>query len=281
MKVILKDKNNEVRVLWVVLISIVNFFVSIVGMNLLFLSLFPNNKILGYGLYCAAACTLSIVVTRFIGNYSFAKDRLQNMDFLFGKGLLSKITSGFIIGLVTNGVWALICWYLGQLEIMYNGFNLEVFVISFFAYLAVAVVEECTFRGLIDTAFSKFGSVVGILSSSTMFAFMHGGFEEGGLAFIERFAFGILFSLLMRRTHSLIFVVSAHFSHNFVYTAIAGIGETGRKTLFSTLFTSKANFLAGSVDDGSLILILVLMALVCITLFQMSKDNGKLNKVSA
>ena len=270
MKIIIKDKNGETRIIWILLLSLIMFFVSIFGMNLIFLNLFPSNKILGYALYAISSCIISIFGTQFISRNAFKKERIKFIDFNLKQATLKNISKGFLFGFFLSVIWILSGFIIGEFNIRYNGFNVEVFVVSFLAYLAVGVAEECTFRGLIDTAFSKFGPLIGIFASAIIFASLHS--EEGLSVFLERVAMGVLFSILMRKTNSLSFVIGVHIFYNFSLTAIIGLEETGSKTLFSTLVNSTSHFWVGSSDDGSPLLIIIAL-IISIILFLNKKKK--------
>lgn len=70
---------------------------------------------------------------------------------------------------------------------------------------------------------------------------------------------------------SLVFAV--YVSHNFIYTEILGVGETSGDTLLSTLFTESHNIFVGNVEAGSLILIVVLIALIAVAIYYGKRQN--------
>lgn len=263
MKKMFFDHNGEMRILWVAIIAIVNFYVCIVGVNVLMTAIIPN-KMLATILYALVSCTLCYFVTNAIAK-RFSRRLNFSIDLFTFKRIGRMLLFGVLIGVITNFAWLFLSLMTNELVFSYNGFDFEIIIGTLLVYIPVGFVEECTFRGLIDNSFSKFGNIIGIVASALIFSSLHMEFTP--LLFLERFVFGLLFSVLMRVSKSLILVIAAHIMHNFGNAAILGIGDTTGDTIFTTLFKHKDNFLVGDVEAGSIILILIILVLLGSTIY--------------
>jgi membrane protease YdiL (CAAX protease family) len=97
-----------------------------------------------------------------------------------------------------------------------------------FVFLAVLtpVGEELLFRGVITNALLRYGPVVGVLSSSAIFALAHGI----NIALPTAFVVGIIAAELMRRSGSVWPAVAVHTVNNLglpVFVMIAGAATSG------------------------------------------------------
>ncbi|MEU4539204.1 CPBP family intramembrane glutamic endopeptidase [Streptosporangium sp. NPDC023825] len=95
-----------------------------------------------------------------------------------------------------------------------------------FAFLSVLtpVGEEFLFRGVVTNALLRYGPVVGVLSSSTIFALFHGV----NIAMTTAFVVGIIAAEAMRRSGSIWPAVAVHTVHNMGLPLFALItGTTG------------------------------------------------------
>lgn len=279
MKKILKDKNGEMRIIWVVLLSLALFIVGNFGTFILFNRLFPSNKTLTFGCYALSVSLIFVFSTKFIAKAAFNKERTDFIDLNFKKRTINKFAKGLLFGFLFSILWIFVGFILEQFDITYNGFDSEVFIVSFLCYLGVGIAEECTFRGLIDTTFSKYGPFVGIFASALIFAYIHNGFEEGIYVFIERVAMGVLFSLLMRQTNSLMMVIGAHTFYDFSLTAIIGLDD-GKRPLFTTLYSDKTTLGLSSTDVASLLLTISALTVSLIIFIMMKKKKQALSHQS-
>jgi membrane protease YdiL (CAAX protease family) len=97
-----------------------------------------------------------------------------------------------------------------------------------FAFLAVLtpIGEEFLFRGVITNALLRYGPVVGVLSSSVVFALFHGI----NLALPSAFVVGIIAAEIMRRSGSIWPAVAVHVVNNMglpLFVLISGTAGPG------------------------------------------------------
>ena len=96
-------------------------------------------------------------------------------------------------------------------------YNAEVFVVVVFV---APVVEEFIFRGMLLTRWSfKWGSTIGIIVSSLVFALLHPNM-------VGAFAFGVVMSLLYIRTRTLLIPMTAHLLNNLFVTVMSALALT-------------------------------------------------------
>lgn len=81
-----------------------------------------------------------------------------------------------------------------------------------------ALIEEFVFRGIVMGSLRKYGDLFAIITSSILFAAMHGNIEQIPFAFI----LGLSFSYIDCKTNSLIPSILIHFFNNF-YAVISDI----------------------------------------------------------
>lgn len=89
--------------------------------------------------------------------------------------------------------------------------------------IPVAIHEEVLFRGLLLTYLRRLTSRwwVAVLASSLLFALLH--FVQGWLAVFQVFGLSVVFSLVFIRSRSLLAVVVAHFSFDFIQFQFARV----------------------------------------------------------
>ena len=98
-----------------------------------------------------------------------------------------------------------------------------------------ALVEEFLYRGVILRALMRFGTGFAILTSSLLFALMHGNLSQ----IIFAFPLGLLFAILVVRTGNLWITIVVHFLNNFLsslYLIVSATAGTQAAELYSTIF---------------------------------------------
>ena len=98
-----------------------------------------------------------------------------------------------------------------------------------------ALVEEFLYRGVILRALMRFGTGFAILTSSLLFALMHGNLSQ----IIFAFPLGLLFAILVVRTGNLWITIVVHFLNNFLsslYLIVSATAGTQAADLYSTIF---------------------------------------------
>lgn len=141
-----------------------------------------------------------------------------------GIGAIAGVVAFLLKGLVNSGVIALVGPVPDVQGSYYDAAGGGVLpLILTFAFLSVLVPigEEFLFRGVITNALLRYGPVIGVLSSSAIFALMHGI----NIALPSAFVIGIVAAEMMRRSGSIWPAVAVHVVNNLglpLFVLIAG-----------------------------------------------------------
>jgi membrane protease YdiL (CAAX protease family) len=117
--------------------------------------------------------------------------------------------------------------------------NVGMLLLLFFGYVIQAASEEILFRGFLMCDLARRRSPVSaVILSSFAFALAHGSnVEIGAIALLNLFLFGVLASLWVLRTGSLIGAAALHTAWNFTQGHVFGCRVSGLVTN-STIFYS-------------------------------------------
>lgn len=102
--------------------------------------------------------------------------------------------------------------------------------------LVPALAEEFAFRGVLMGVLRKYGDAFAIISSSVLFAAMHGNISQIPFAFI----LGLIFALIDCKTNSIIPSIIIHFLNNFYAVMMEFLQESyliSNKTFYIIYFT--------------------------------------------
>lgn len=147
----------------------------------------------------------------------------------------------------------------------------------FILFLAVSVVEELVFRGIILTKLTKsIPPFFSLLISSFLFASIHlFNLNITLIAFINLILAGYLFGIIFLRTQNIWYVVGLHLTWNYCQGPIYGFEVSGFKvsSLFNVLDKSDYSFVTGGQFglEGSVITSLLLLITIAFFLLTSSK----------
>ena len=144
---------------------------------------------------------------------------------------------GSLVGFILIHIYVIIImvFNVGELQLNFS-FSIEfLYVILAFilAFLAVSLFEESLFRDYILFKFrNKFGTEKAILLSSVLFSILHifGYLSTGNLTVIgllNAFLIGVLLSVVVISTHSIMWVLGFHLFWNFTQTIFLDIDIGG------------------------------------------------------
>ena len=140
--------------------------------------------------------------------------------------LISIIAVFGFVNLVSaaNNFFVWIGFKLNGIAVPNNTFLWFLFNVVFLAALP-AVFEELIFRGMIFNGLRNKGFWFACLISAIMFAVMHLSIEQ----FVFPVIMGIVFSLILEKTGSIVYTIITHFCNNFIVVLISYISNfTGR-----------------------------------------------------
>jgi membrane protease YdiL (CAAX protease family) len=133
------------------------------------------------------------------------------------KKQLKNILSSFLIFFLNLGIFYIIIIISSGKITLSNNQNISLQLDIAFILLLSAIAEEILFRGILFSSIKdRYGSWIAIFITSLLFSSVHifnNNFNY--LAFINTFLAGVLFSLLIIKTNSLIPSIIIHFFWNF------------------------------------------------------------------
>ena len=93
-------------------------------------------------------------------------------------------------------------------------------ILLIYSSLLAPVTEEIVFRGVILSGLKKYGKVFAIITSAILFAFTHGNFVQGLLAFCSGLIFGYVSTEYAIKWAIVLHIINNLFINNFVIKAI-------------------------------------------------------------
>lgn len=262
MKKILMDKNNEIRLGWAVLYGLITLFTPVLLIGFGGQLLIPNNEELQGMTTQFLMGTLGSAIVIAMGTFFFKRslkpERYINFD-LLKKKALPKLIMGVVIGAIFVAIETGILMGLGQVSFTFTGLPVLKVFSGIMTFFGMAMLEEVVFRGIIESTTNKFNMFAAVLLSATLFTLCHTDLwmSLDIMRAIELFTMGICFSLMMRATDSLSFVLGMHWAYNVVSAIF--LSET--TSVFTRHLTNGYNLLTGSEQNGgSLICILMSIA---------------------
>jgi membrane protease YdiL (CAAX protease family) len=175
------------------------------------------------------------------------------------------------MGLVSGGLWVAGALAVGGVLLTFPAALLSGFL-WLVALLAVALFEESLFRGY---ALTTLGSVLGFWPAavvlSAIFAAAHAGNPgENPAGLLAVFAFGLVFSFLVRRTGTLWTAVGFHLGWDWAETFLFGLPDSGvvsRGRLMAASVHGPAWLSGGTAGpEGSVLTAVALLAVVLLVL---------------
>ena len=263
MKKILKDTHGELRIGFGLLLALVTMYtpVLIIG-GISFMLFGADNPVLAQLMMGIAGTPLVVLVTRYLLQKNFKQEHFITFDFIT-KDVVIKLVKGFIFGALLICLEMGILYMCGFISIQYQGLPIIQIIAGFATFLGMATIEECTSRGIVDSAFEKFGTPVAIICSAIFFTVIHQDLwmDFSLVRMFELFLMGITLSVIMHATRSIAFVTGFHMAINVTSAVIFGYGST--VAVFSTtllqtnVFTGTADGASGIVSFGLNILFMI------------------------
>lgn len=278
MNKVLKNKYNEIRSGWAIIVGLAFFVSCIILVNVL-MGFFPSNLkgIANVLIYVGLAVCLFYILHLFYKKKPYAmgftrKKVIKNLIYGALTGFLS-ISLVFIILVATNNV-----------QITSIDLN-SIFTFSFFSAflgpLSVAIGEEALFRSYIMTSLKTTRSKVAIISiSSIIFSLFHSGNPGSSLLPLINVAlFGVLFAFLLIKIGNVWFLIAYHAIWNFCQGFLYGFLVSGNNENMSVFKVStQGNSLINGGDfgpeGGIVVTILLVISILLVHLFvKPSKDK--------
>ena len=225
----------------------------------------------------AAALVLSIVFCRVI-----AHRRLDAIG-LVKERAGGRYALGIALGALLFSLSAGVCLLNGSLT--WSGLSKSVNPLMLLpillGYIVQGAAEEFLYRGVLMTELARRGSPLkAVLLSSFIFSFAHAvNYQVNTLALVNTFLFGILASILLLRTGSLLGACAMHTAWNFVQGHIFGCNVSGTvtsTTLFATEIHPGKTLTNGGgfgPEGGAAVTVVLLLAVVCLLLIPERKRN--------
>lgn len=161
-------------------------------------------------------CVIPILIKRYTRKLEITIPFDKHLNLSFSKVLyytLISIGSSMILGILTNLINLLLLQFDLQMTIPDLSFKNDAFynmIIILSVCVIAPVFEELFFRGFILQALKRHGNVFAIITTSILFALLHGNLVQA----IPVFALSIVISYSVIRTNNVLIGILIHFLNN-------------------------------------------------------------------
>ncbi|MBV7392497.1 CPBP family intramembrane metalloprotease [Enterococcus sp. ALS3] len=268
--------NNDIKkciyaILYSLLIGIVGMGVPLVSSFLLFgLSgintnmVYANNMLMGV----IGGPAIYLLTKKYFNKKSKSSEIL---DVFTQKGIKRSI-SGIIVGIALPTLLFIIIIVCGGNVVLNISIHWISIITSISTFIGMSILEECIFRGILQSTFEIYGKFLSIIIPTTLFTLMHINLwiEFNLLSLIELFCAGILFVFIMFAYKNLTCVIIAHLLYNILSSVFFGIEST--EGILKTIMPSTTFNLPGEKVIQS-IFIVVQIILISIFILKNKKSN--------
>lgn len=209
------------------------------------LGLIPSTRVQNFFLYGTPAMIINLYITgvSILFMYIFAKKKGFSKKDLGLKVDTTLYLKGAIIGGGMLSLAVILDFVLGGLKIWINisNISLGIFILFIGGWLLQGFQEEFLTRSILMTYFrEKYDIKMAILINSIIFSLLHlGNTSFGIIPLINIFLIGLVFSLLVLVSDSILVAGAAHSFWNMFQANIFGIAVSGNEKNMNTIFMSE------------------------------------------
>lgn len=238
------------------------------------LGIIPSTKVQNFFLNGTPAMIISLYITgvSILFMYIFAKSQGFTKKDLALKVDKKLYLIGAIIGGGMLSLAVLLAFVLGGLKIWVNISNISLgtFILFIGGWILQGFQEEFLTRSILMTYFrEKYDTRKAIIINSVIFSLLHlGNTSFGIIPLINIFLIGVVFSLLVLVSDSILVPGAAHSFWNMFQANIFGIAVSGNEKNLNTIFMSEPvgnNLISGGgfgIEGSIIVTILEIIAIV-------------------
>ncbi|MBS9784506.1 MAG: CPBP family intramembrane metalloprotease [Oceanivirga sp.] len=202
-----------------------------------------KSAILGTG----ATLLIFLLGAKYLGKHSWKSLGFQK------KAVLKKYLIGLFIGFISFGAVVLITMLFGMQHLVKNEVSMSTLLLFFVTFMVQGASEEIMFRSVIFSEISsRFGFIIGLISSSILFALIHAGSSTMGV--VNMFFYGSMMALAYYWSENIILNTGMHTMWNFAEGNIFGVSVSGhsigKEAILKSTFSGNP-LISGGTNFGS------------------------------
>lgn len=195
------------------------------------------------------------------------------------KHILSKIITGFSLGVIFVAIYLFILIAMKQATFTFHRLNTNILYslfMGFIIFCGVAFAEEITFRGYIQNLLGKDNKFIGLIITAIIFALSHLiNTAYSPLSLIYLIIGGILLGFMRMETGSIWFPLGFHIAWNWTEIRIFGFGNDTNKEWFTTDIVQKTIWNGGESGTGIIIVLVELLLILFFAYLYVRKNQNK------
>ena len=295
-----KNKYNDVRAVWKLLLIIPVFFLFTVMLTICFTFFYELSMVLTSGTTDPAEITekfLASSLTRVAGGVIqnavlialvilfwklFDKKPLSQMGLTFGKSGLIDLVYGLILGAVSITMIFFVMLLIGQIVVEKSALKPDfalVFLGDLILMIFVGIGEEMFSRGYCMSILRRSNLHIVLIVPNVIFALLHiFNNNIGVLPLINLFLIGVLFSLMFLRRGNIWMPIGYHITWNFFQGSVFGMPVSGGSLngLYTSRLVGENIFNGGGFgpEGGLIVTALIVISIALLLILTKSKEKS-------